>query len=498
MFLAFSDNFQLGVDCAAALGADRQVVFGWHMAPRGVPVELGFTTADGRICRVEYISRHLRPDVVPQDPGAAVVVGFSLVLSVPPRSRGLLMTVGCGEQSGRANLTDPAIKTDLFRATLDRDWSVTFGLLAECRDHPDHLPLLTYQYRPFGIFASWVAQLPLIQGQNRDIGPVTEIIASSSPAGEVFIDLRFIGRSAATPVVQVVAAARLRSTDGGPDDVRLLPLVDCSLLHLPGSSAFYGRLEWEQVDRLRNLDVLVQINFDAERVWLRCQPRQDSVPAFLDAVGAAPAGRLRQSLLRDVMARRQEFFLTQPPAGFPVGEDAPPVEPALPALAIIGVDDAAAVRLIHLVAAELEAAAASLIFAGVAAEAAAQIFVRRGRIPVEIVLEIEALFDNAALATPGKLAILFPAGLARAVISRDVKLLVRRSCEAGLNRLMGLHRLAGPTKSLGDSLARQMELMESPHSAWDPVDHPWSSMLGAELVNEHLETIWRSAPEPRP
>lgn len=499
MFVSFGDDLQLGVDCAAVQGVDRHIVFGWHMAPRGLPVELGFSTADGRFCRIEHISRHARPDVVPQDPGAAVVVGFSLVVTAPPGTRGLVMTVGCGDQLGRADLTDPAVKTDLSLATLTRDWGTTFSLLAECRDFPDQLPLLSYQYRPFGAFVRWLALLPHIEGHGRDIGVIAEVVACFSPAGEVLIDLRYIGRSSATVEVQMVVAARLACPEGGPDKVRLLPLMDCSAVHLPGSSALYGRLEWEHVGSLRGLDLIVQVVFDAERVWLRCQARPDPVPTFLDLVGTAPAGRLGHSLLREVMAHRHAFFLTQAATEARTGGDAPPsAEASLPALAIIGVDDTAGVRLLHLLAPALEAAGSSIILSGAAAETAAQVFIRRGSLPVEVADEVDAIVRSPALLPPGQVALLFLPHLAQAAISRDVGRLIQRSCQAGLDSLVLLHRVAGPTNSLGDSLARHALLAEDPYMSWEPVDQAWTTSLGAELVNEHLETMWRHAPEPRP
>ncbi|WP_421995229.1 hypothetical protein [Roseococcus sp.] len=497
MYISLGENFQLGIDCVAALSDRRHVVFGWHMTPRGTPIELSFATPDGRFCRTEYISRHARPDVVPPDPGAAIVGGFSLVISAPPLARGIIMTLTSGSQSGRANLSDASINTDLFRGTVERDWGTTFGLLGECRDRPDVLPLMSYQYRPFGAFANWIAQLPLIQGTGQDMGIVSRLVCSTSPAGEILIDLRFTGRSRSTVSLEAVVVARLRSDDGGPDEIVLLPLADPVLRHAPGSSALYGQLGWEHVGRLRSLDVIVQVLFDAERIWLRCQPRAETVPAFLDGIGASPVGRPGQTLLRGVLTRRAAAFRTLV-AAEAAGEAAAPALPerALPELVVIGIDDPAAMRLLHLLAPELEAEASSIVLLGAVAETASQIFERRGKIPVEVAEEAGDIMERAALVGADNLVTLGMARLARAAIEGDLSELIRRSRIGGLSRLLMLHAMAGPTSELDESLARHAALSENPLGPWDPISRAWQTAIGAEIVNEHLETMWRTSAEP--
>ncbi len=492
MFRSFDENFQLGIDCVAALGASKRVVYGWHMTPRGVPVSLGFSTPDGRACRICHISRHARADVVPEDPGAATVGGFSIIVALPHAARGLIMTVTAGDEVASVNLDAPAT-TDLFAANEVRDWGVTFDLLRECIGQPELLPLLQYQYRPFGAFAGWMAHLPVVQGEAENFGIVAQVACSCSPAGEVALDLRFIGRSRSTVRIDAVAIARLRSDDGGPDEISLMPFHDVLTRHVPGASAFYGRMQWEHVARLRGVDLLVQITFDDERVWLRCQPRVESVPAFLDMLSSALAGQTGQTTLIADVAERRIALVTalieaeqERAAGTP---SFPMLE--LPELALVGVEDVSACRLLHLLAPELESGASRLMVLGEAAETAAQIFNRRGRLSAVVAREGGAILARVAEVGPTNLVAVDVPSLAAAAIEGGVSGLLRQVRVGGLAYLLLLHSLAGPTRALGETLTRYGAMLRDPNLPWLPVAHDWRTSLAAELVNEHLEVIWR-------
>jgi hypothetical protein len=500
MFSSFCDSFQLGVDCVAALSEGRYIVFGWHMTPRGLPVELSFAAPDGRAGRVEYISRHPRPDVIPQDPGAAVVSGFSLVVVAPHAARNLVLTITAGERSGHANLSEPAATNDLFRATEERDWGVTFGLMKECLDRPEIRPLLHYQYRPFGAFAGWMTRLPLIQGSGEHISIVARVAAAASPAGEVALDLRFIGRSRGTVGLDVLAVARLRSDDGGPDHIALLPLHDVLTRHTPGATAFYARFDWAQVPQLRGIDLIVQITFDSERVWLRCQPAMETVPAFLDLVSASTANQQAgQALLREAIERRTALAeaLLQADRNDAVSETAALPRQELPELALIGVDDVAATRLLHLLAPELEESVAAIMLLGPAAETAGQIFTRRGRLAAVVAPDAGAISSRAEAIGAANLVALDISSLATASIDASLASVIRNTRSGGIGLLLLLHRLAGPTASLADSLTRHAGMTDNPDLPWLPISINWKNSLGAEWVNEHLERIWRHVPSPR-
>jgi hypothetical protein len=497
MFRSFGENFQLGIDCVAAAGNSRQVVYGWHMTPRGMPVDVSFSTPDGRACRVCHVSRHARTDVMPQDPGAATVGGFSIIVAVPHAARGLIMTIAAGDEFASVNLDTPAT-TDLFAANETRDWGVTFSLLRECIGQPELMPLLHYQYRPFGAFAGWMAHLPVVQGEAEHIGIVARVACTSSPAGEVALDLQFIGRSRGTVGIDAVAIARLRSDDGGPDEIALMPFHDALARHVPAASTFYGRLGWEHVARLRGLDLIVQITFDDERIWLRCQPRVEPVPGFLDALAAAVAGQTGEtSLLSDVIERRTALVT----ALIEAEQDRAArmaATPSLdhPELALVGVDDAPACRLLHLLAPELEASVTRIMLLGEAAEPAAQTFNRRGLLPAVVVREAGAILTRVAEIGPANLVAVDVPALAVAAIEGSVPALLRRARVGGLGYLLLLHALAGPTRALGDSLARYSTQLGNPDQPWLPVAHDWQSALAAELVNAHLEAIWQQVTEP--
>jgi hypothetical protein len=500
MFSSFGESFQLGVDCVAALDEGRYIIFGWHMTPRGYPAELSFAARDGRMGRVEYISRHARPDVIPADPGAAIVGGFSLVVLAPYASRGLIMTITAGDASGHADLANASM-TDLFRATEERDWGVTFGLLKECMERPDVLPLLHYQYRPFGAFAGWIARLPLIQGGGENISIVAQVAAAASPAGEVALDLRFIGRSRATVGLEVLAVTRLRSDDGGPDRIALLPLQDVVTRHIPGASALYGRFDWAHVPHLRSVDLIVQITFDAERVWLRCQPEMATVPAFLDMMSAATANHQGgNALLQAAMDRRASLAQALLQAEHDRGADeaAGTETPGLPELALIGVDDEGAARLLHLLAPELEANSSAILLQGAAAEMAGQMFLRRGKVPVTVALEPGAVLSQADVIGTARIIAVDVPSLAAASIEGNLAGFLGNRRRGGMGRLLLLHSLAGPTASLGESLTRHARMMDNPDQPWFPIAVNWKTSLGAEWVNEHLEAIWRYAPATLP
>ncbi|WP_424810407.1 hypothetical protein [Roseococcus sp. YIM B11640] len=493
MFISFGEGFQLGVDCIASVGAQRWLILGWHMTPRGQPVDLQFSTTDGQACRVDFLSRHPRPDVLPSDPAAAVVHGFSISIVAPEGMRGLNMAVVAGDRAGQANLTDGGANTDLFQIMTLQDWRTSFTLLRESLNRPAALPLFSYQYRPYGAFATWIAQMPLVQGVAHHMGVAERITASCSPAGEVALDFRFVGRSRGTVEIDVVAIARLRAEDDGPDEIVPLPLQDGMVSRSPGSLAYYGRIDWDYVPRLSAIELVAEITFDSERLWVRCHPREDTVPGFLDTLAAAPAGNAGHAMLRAVLDQRRLTFEALAATEVP-GLPANDADEGLAELALIGVDSLAAVRLLHLLVPEIERAASSILFMGEAAPAAADIFARRG-MPVEIATSPGVVLERAAVLGSGRLIALDLPRLARAAIEGNVAELLATSRGAALARLFVLHAAAGRSTALGDSLAQFVSLAEDPSLPWDPVNREWSSAFGAELVNDHIETMWRSAAE---
>jgi hypothetical protein len=144
-------------------------------------------------------------------------------------------------------------------------------------------------------------------------------------------------------------------------------------------------------------------------------------------------------------------------------------------------------------AAEIEGRCEQLLVLGDAAAEVAEVFARRGRVPVQagpsailalreasgrcMVLPIEAPRFAEAIARGG-LAEAIPPPLG----SLDLALLA------------ALHAAAGCEGSISDSLARLLRLRRaSPgEPGFLPVKRGWAGAAAANLINRHLERLWQT------
>ncbi len=491
MFVQVDDSLQLGLDCFAVLSARRGIAWGWAMTPRDVGTELAISAgADGE-CVIEHVAFHARPDVVPADPRQAVVNGFVLVFALPPaEAHSLDLVVNAGTQQLRVDLLAPAIGANLFKVTVERDWSTSFGLLQDCARHAALAELLHYQGRPFGAFAEWLTRLPLVEGRAERFGQLAEVEALATPAGEALILLRGAAGMPLDASAALAVIGQVAPFPGQPPVAASLPLLDLHSLVLPGVLAIYARLDPALLDRLHGFEAVVNAALlPGQEVWLRARPRLVATPEFLDAAARAAPGRALD-LLRQVVARREAAFL--PMLAAPPG--AAPAATARTVL-LVGADDPVAARLFHVQAAAFEGRCDRLLVLGEAAEAVAEVFRRRDRIDVAAGAEaLEALRDAAE----GGVIALDAARFAASVIAGDVAAAFDQRLDgAALARLLRLHALGGCALPLADSLERLLRRQSSgaPHAApgFAPVMRPWSSHLAAGHINAHLARLWSAA-----
>lgn len=516
MFVYLDETLQLALDCVAMVTPRRGIAYGWAMTPRGVGTELSVSAGGEGDCAIEHCSFHPRPDVIPSDPRRAAVNGFTLVFELPEDPRELVLTLAAGDALLRADMRDGSIEANLFKATAERTWRVTFGLMQESAGNPALASLLRYQGRPFGAFADWMARLPVVRGRAENFGQMAEVETLAAPSGEVLVMLR---AAAALPREAEVAAAVigwLRGEAGALPEPVLLPLADWHGSRLPAALGGYARLEPAVLDRLQSLELIVHAEPRAgEEVWLRCQPNPATVPELLDAAcrttatalalpveAAASAGL---ELLRQVIARREAAFAPMLGA---LSAPAPAGEPGaghLPRLALIlGADDPAAGRLFHVTAELFERRCDTVLVMGAAADDVAQAFARRGRVEVMVGVEAAQALREAA----GRAGILAvdAAGFAEAVAANAPEEAFSRPLDAGeVARLLALHAVAGCAPALADSLQRLLRARrpQGAETRFAPVQRSWSNRHAAELVNAHLQRLWsagvasaRTLPEP--
>jgi len=497
VFVYLDETLQLALDCVAPLTPRRSVAYGWAMTPRGAATELSVSAGPEGDCPIEHCSFHPRPDVTPADPRRAAVNGFTLVFETPEEPRELALTLVADGAALRADLRDPGIEADLFKATADRAWRVTFGLMGEAAGNAALGSLLRYQGRPFGAFADWMARLPVVRGRAENFGQMPEVEALSAASGEVLLMLR---AAAGLPREATVAAAVigwLRGEPGAPPEPALLPLADWHGARLPAALAGYLRLDPAVLDRLHAMEIIVHAEpRPGEQIWLRCQPAPATVPELLDAACRASAATLALpveaaasaglDLLRQVIARREAAFApTLAALAAPAETGGRPPGLAL----ILGADDPVAARLFHVTAPEFERRCGTVLVMGTAADDVAQVFARRGRIAVQVGVEAAASLRDAAGRT-GILAV-DAAAYAEAVAAGTPEAAFGRPLDAAeVARLLALHAVAGCAPSLTDSLHRLLRSRRGAEASFAPVARAWSNRHAAEPVNAHLARLW--------
>lgn len=500
MYVYLDDTLQLGLDCVAMVAPRRAVVYGWVIAPRGVATDLLVSAGAGGECAIEHCSFHARKDVVPADPRAADVNGFTLVVEGPEQPSTLTLTLAAGPLALGADLLDPRIASDLFKATAERASDLNFALLGEIPANPALATLLAYQGRPFGAFADWLARLPALGGGAKAIVPFAEAEGCAAPSGEILVMLRAAGLLPREAHVDAVALGWLRA-EAGLAAPALLPLADLHGARLPAALGLYARLDPALLDRLQSVELILRAETQpGEETYLRCQPVSVGVADLLDAAcrTTAPALALAVeaaasadlALLRQVIARREAAFaptldaLAAPPGGAEGG--------GLPRLGLVlGADDPAAARLFHVTAGLFERHCDSLLVLGSAADDVAQVFARRGRLPVLVgVAAAEALRDAAGRA--GVLAIDATAFAAAVIAGTPDDAFNRPLAASETARLLALHAVAGCAPSLTDSLQRLLRARrDSPtEPRFTPVQRVWSNRHAAQPVNAHLQRLW--------
>jgi hypothetical protein len=508
------DTLKLALDCVAMLSPRRGIAYGCATTPRDVSAELSVSAGPDGNCPIEHCSFHPRPDIAAAATPGIIVSGFTLVFETPQDPAGLTLTLAAGGAMLRADMRDPRIERNLGKATAELGGRTAFGLLREAAGSAPLADLLRHQGRPLGAFADWMARLPLVRGRAERVGQIAEVEAlATATSGELLVMLRAAGGLPREAGLGIAAIGWLRGEAGGLPEPAVLPLADWHGARLPAALAGYARLEPPVLDRLQAVELVVHAApREGEEAWLRCQPAAATVPELLDAACRTTAKALALpieapasaglELLHQVIARREAAFaptLAALGAAAPT-EDAPAGRMRRLAL-ILGVDDPAAVRLFHVTAEEFERRCDTLLVMGTAADDAAQVFARRGRVGVMVGIEAAQALREAA----GRAGILAvdAASYALAVAAGTPEAAFSRPLEAGeVARLLALHAVAGASASLTDSLQRLLRLRgAAPGEApFGPVPHGWSNRHAAEPVNAHLQRLWMTggadAPSP--
>ena len=500
MYVYLDDTLQLGVDCVAMVTPTRAVIYGWSMAPRGVAPELSLLANGTDECPVVHSSFHPRKDVVPADPRAAEASGFTLLAEVPEDATALELTLAAGPLLLRVDLLDKRVETNLFKATADRDWDATYGLLRLVTGDATLAGLLRYQGRPFGGFAEWLGRIPVLRGRDQAILRIAEAEAMWAPSGEALVMLRMPGILPRDATVDAVAIGWLRTEDDLAEPM-VLPLAEEYGVRQPAALGLYVRVDPAVLNRLHALELIVRAQQrPGDSILLRCQLASVTVPGLLDGACRTIADALALpveapaaaglELLREVIARREAAFrptlaaLASPPRAAAGG--------GLPRLGLIlGVDDPAAARLFHVTADAFERRCDTVLVMGAAADEVVQALARRGSLAVLTGVEAAAALRDAT-GRAGVLAI-DAASFAEAVIAGTPEAAFAHPLEASETaRLLALHAVAGCAPALTDSLQRLLRMRrERPNErGFAPVQRPWSNRHAADLVNSHLQRLW--------
>ncbi|MDP3418667.1 hypothetical protein [Falsiroseomonas sp.] len=492
------EALQLGLACEVALQGGGRLLLGSARAPADAEATLWLEAPGGQPCPIMQARFHPEP-AQPDSPRPARL--FALVTDALPPGTRLVLQAGdqrtdiAGEGSGESAL-----------AGLLAAWPAEagFALLADCAANPALQPLLGWQQRPFGGFGDWLAGLNPVRGRMVEtLAEIEEAETLTSLAGEVMVVVR--GSAAFPPEARLeMVAIGQRPDAAGRAEPVAVPLLDWHVAALPQALVGQARIDPAWLDRLSTLELVLRVQMRPDLVhFLRCRPRAATVPDLLDSICrttpfAEPgdaAGAAALDLLRLVVARREALW-APPLASLAAQRAAPDAAGHLPRLGLIlGADDPLAARLFQVTAPEFEGRCDRLLVMGDAAEAVAQPFIRRGRIPVTLgAAAVQALRQAAGRA--GVLAVEAPRFAAAVAAGRPASAFSRPLGAADLARLLALHASAGCEPALADSLARLLRLhrMQPGEPAFLPVQRGWSSPHAAEVVNAHLARLWSTGP----
>jgi hypothetical protein len=498
VFVFVDETLQLGLDCVALLSARRIAILGWAMTPRGAETGLSIAAGGAGDCTIEHVSFHPGPASVQADPQRAVVSGFTILATLPAEGTELAFTLQADAAVLRADLRDPAIETDLVKATAGRDPRANFALLRAAAEDPALRPLLGFQHRQHGAFSGWLARMPLLRGRVEH-APFAEVEALAAPSGETVAVLRLPHALPAEAEIEAVTLGWLRGADGGLGETVAPPAADRHEARLPTALVAYARAEPGWAERLAAQEVVVQLRLRGEEMaWLRLQPAPAAVPDLLDA--PARAGALGEAngagldLLRHIAARREAAFapslaaLASAPGGTP---------PRL--VLVLGVDDPMTARMFRVTAEEMERRCDTLLLLGEAAEEIAADFARRGRLRALAGAEAMAALRGAA--ARGGLVAVDAVVFAQCIAAGRTEDAFAHHLPAGeVARLLALHAVAGCGTALSDSLARLLKLRRSGpgEGSFAAIPRAWSSRQASEAVNEHLARLWAAGAPPSP
>jgi hypothetical protein len=466
-------------------------VLGWAASAAEEPATLSVQggTAEWPI---EHLGLH--PTAEP-DPAQ----GFALLVAAPPDSAAappdLVLTAGSAIR--RATLRDAG---DLGRGLASLDPLAGFGLLRDAAAHPALAALLRSGRPPFGAFGDWIARITQVRGKSLDeTGGIEEAETLTSAVGEVLVVVR--GTLPFPAAARVEALALGLAVDGGGQAAVAVPLLDWQSTCLPQALVGHALIDPAWIERLESLELVLAVQGGPGGCrLLRCRPRPATVPDLLDATcrttpfaeptEAGAAGAL--ALLRLLIARREARLL---PTLASLATRRAAATDRLPRMAVIlGADDPLAARLFQVTAAEIEQRCDSLAVLGEAATEVAEVFLRRGRIPVQTGAgAIQALRQAggrcSVLPVP---AAVFAEAVAR---GRPAEAMPEPLGAQDLALLAALHGAAGCEAALASTLERLLRLrrIRPGEPPFLPVQRGWTSPAAADLVNRHLARLWRAA-----
>ncbi|MGG5889209.1 hypothetical protein ACLF3G_18900 [Falsiroseomonas sp. HC035] len=452
---------------------------------------------------IEHASLHPTTEPVPAQ-------GF-ILLAVPPPAGATAtpdLILAAGTAQRRVMLAGGGIETDPGRGLATADPQAGFALLRDAASSPAMAGLLDNGTPPFGGFGAWIARIEPVRGKSVEGGGgLEEAETLTSAAGEVLVVLR--GAQPFPPMARVEAVAIGVVADAeGVHRAVPVPLLDWQSTCLPQALVGHAQLDPAWLDRLDALELVLAVHGGPDECrLLRCRPRAATAPDLLDAVcrttpfaertEAGAAGAL--ALLRLLIARREARLapvlasLATPSAAQGAGASS-----RLPRMALLlGADDPFAARLFQVTAAEIESRCDSLLVLGDAATEVAEVFLRRGRIPVQTGAAAAQALRRAAgcctvLPVP---AARFAEAVAR---GRPAEAMDDAFGARELALLTVLHGAAGCEAALADTLARLLRLrrLRSGEAPFLPVQRGWTSLAAADLVNRHLSRLWQAAVPP--
>lgn len=495
MYIHFNDYVRCGIDCVASLSRERYIVYGWLMHYIGAAVDVRVASAEDE-CIVEYFSKHPRVDVEIPDKSVCTVYGFTLVFnSSGIDHRSLSLSFSSGRFSFDVELSNRSINNDLFLATTNRDWRVTFGLLGECAEYTDKLPILRYQNRPYGVFSDWLPKLPQMGREFNNFDWLGTFSATVSPAGEICVVATLTKKPLQSADIQFVPMVSLRPDEYSPAELRLPAVKKRLTLNQGSRCCIYGQLENEWIERVRTMELVVQVSCDEQTLWFRCEMAFVSLPEFLEKLSHIPdhgqiaMGNAAARMLEDVLTWRESAFLQDVMPAPALS----PLENELITGMIVDVEGVDAVRLICATRRELQALFDQIVLVGPSSVQAAQALVMYG-LPAIADTDMALAFREAIGASRAVVPIAV-SKLGEYVIRDDVdRLLEFKLLPSQIGQLLALHRIAAGTRSLSESVERLIKFQRFGVAAeWEPIQYKWTAPAAPYLVNLHFERVWRAA-----